>query len=82
MRAAALVQVEALVDPDEVARLSGRAAVAIAAIALADGDPDSAERRAGAAGAQIEVGDRQRLALAIHRRAARGRHAGVVGGGA
>lgn len=64
---AALGQVEALVDPDEVSRLSGRAAVAIAEIALADGDPDSAERRLAMPGAQVETADRQRLALAIHR---------------
>ena len=64
---AALVQVEAIVDPDEVARLSGRAAVAIAEIALADGDPDSAERRLALTGARVETADRQRLALAIHR---------------
>lgn len=64
---ATLGQVGALVDADEVARLSGRAAVAIAEIALADGDPDSAERRLALPGAQIEAADRQRLTLAVHR---------------
>ncbi len=62
---ASLTQIEALLPDSAVDDLRGRAAVAMARIALADGDPDGAERRLALPGTRIELPLRQALAAAI-----------------